>query len=113
MKLLGGLLAATALLFALGGCQPRMDPRVRAAKSFESTVYELIGRDEEQTKKLNLLRLGMSDSEVISAVGAPARRESRAMDEGQKRETWIYSGELSTLGTLTFEDGQLVQMQTN
>jgi hypothetical protein len=113
MRLPSALLVAAGLLLSLGGCQPRADPRVRAAQDFESTVYDLIGRDEAQTKKLNSLRLGMSDSEVISAAGSPSRRESRETDEGLKRETWIYSGELSTIGTLTFENGKLVQMQTN
>ncbi|MGH7819249.1 MAG: hypothetical protein ACREQ9_05705 [Candidatus Binatia bacterium] len=114
MSLSGALLLlAGALLFGSVACQPQVDPRVRAAQQFESTVYDLVGRDEAQTKKLNSLRLGMSDSEVLAAVGSPSRRESRTTDEGTARETWVYAGELTTVGTLTFENGRLVQMQTN
>ena len=100
-------------LFSIAGCAPRIDPRVRAAEDFRSTVFDLIGQDEAQTKRLNSLRLGMSGGDVIGAAGAPATRESRTTDSGSSRETWVYNGQLSTIGTLTFEDGKLVQIQTN
>ena len=54
----------------------------------------------------------MSDREVLEAAGAPATRESRMTARGGGAETWIYAGQLSTLGTLTFENGRLVQIQT-
>jgi len=54
----------------------------------------------------------MSDQAVLEATGAPSIRESRVTDGGGSGETWIYSGQLSTLGTLTFENGKLVQIQT-
>jgi len=100
-------------LFSLTGCAPRPDPRVRAAEDFRSTVFDLVGRDEVQTKSLNALRLGMSGDDVIGAAGPPAKRESRTTENGASRETWVYDGQLSTIGTLTFEDGRLVQIQTN
>ncbi|MET0152454.1 MAG: hypothetical protein ABW298_07585 [Candidatus Binatia bacterium] len=103
-------IASVALLAA--GCAPRPDPRVQAAEDFRSTVFDLIAQDESQTKRLNALRLGMSDQEVLEAAGAPATRESRMTASGGGAETWIYSGQLSTLGTLTFENGRLVQIQT-
>lgn len=106
------LVAAVALLL-LYGCQPQPDPRLQASQDFKSTVFDLIGQDEAQTKKINSLHLGMSDREVTTAAGPPSRRESRETESGVSRETWTYSGQLSTLATLTFENGRLVQMQTN
>jgi hypothetical protein len=103
---------ASVALLAAGGCAPRPDPRVEAAENLRSTVFDLIAQDESQTKRLNALRLGMSDREVLEAAGAPATRESRMTASGGGEETWIYSGQLSTLGTLTFENGRLVQIQT-
>lgn len=103
-------IAAIALL-AVCGCAPTRDPRVKAAEDFRSTVFDLIARDEDQAKRFNSLRLGMLDQEVLEAAGAPARRESRTTESGRGMETWVYDGQLSTLGTLTFENGR--QMQTN
>jgi len=109
------LRAALVVITLLGAaaCTPPADPRLGAAEDFRSTVFDLIGQDEAQTKKLNSLRLGMSGDDVIAAAGAPAKRESRETDRGSGRETWVYDGQLSTIGTLTFEDGKLVQIQTN
>ena len=106
-----GLLALIALVGF--GCAPRVDPRVQAAQDFRSTVFDLIGQDDAQTRKLNGLRLGMSDQEVLSAAGAPSKRESSSGDGGESLETWVYAGQLSTVGTLTFRDDKLVQIQTN
>jgi hypothetical protein len=103
--------AAVAMSLATGGCA-RPDPRVQAAETFRSTVFDLIAQDESQTKRLNSLKLGMSNQAVLDAAGAPSVRESRVTDSGGSGETWIYSGQLSTLGTLTFENGKLVQIQT-
>jgi hypothetical protein len=103
--------AAVVTSLVMGGCA-RPDPRVQAAETFRSTVFDLIAQDENQTKRLNALKLGMSDQAVLDAAGAPSVRESRVTDTGGSGETWIYSGQLSTLGTLTFENGKLVQIQT-
>jgi hypothetical protein len=103
--------AAVVAPLVTGGCaQP--DPRVQAAETFRSTVFDLIAQDESQTKRLNSLKLGMTDQAVLDAAGAPSARESRVTDGGGSGETWTYSGQLSTLGTLTFENGKLVQIQT-
>ena len=110
-RLRATLLALVTL--AAVGCEPRPDPRVQAAQDFKSTVFDLIGQDEAQTRRLNALRLGMSDQEVLQATGTPERRETGTADSGQSRETWVYNGQLSILGTLTFENGRLVQIQTN
>jgi hypothetical protein len=101
------------VLVGLYACAPRPDPRLTAAEDFRSTVFDLIGQDEDQTKRLNGLRLGMSDEEVLSAAGTPAKRESRVTESGRSIETWVYNGQLSTLGTLTFENGKLVQVKTD
>jgi hypothetical protein len=103
--------ATVATLLGASGCAPP-DPRVQAAETFRSTVFDLIAQDESQTKRLNSLRLGMSDQAVLEAAGAPSVRESRVTDTGGSGETWIYSGQLSTLATLTFENGKLVQVHT-
>jgi hypothetical protein len=102
------------VLAALAGaaCAPRPDPRVTAAEDFRSTVFDLIGKDEAQTKRLNSLRLGMSDADVLAAAGAPGKRETRTGDDGGPVETWTYEGQLSTIGTLTFEGGKLVDIKT-
>src|ERR1051326_8063538 len=71
-------------LFSIASCAPTIDPRVRAAEDFRSTVFDLIGQDEAQTKRLNALRLGMSGDDVIGAAGSPAKRESRTTDDGAK-----------------------------
>jgi hypothetical protein len=111
--------AAMAALYAVAvlvgfGCAPRVDPRVQAAEDFRSTVFDLIARDDAQSQKLNALRLGMSDQEVLNVAGAPSKRESRpGGEENSTVETWVYSGELSTLGTLTFRNGKLIQIQTD
>jgi Protein of unknown function (DUF2845) len=102
----------TIALLAIAGCAPQVDPRVRAAEDFRSTVFDLIGQDEDQKKRLNSLRLGMSSADVIDKAGAPTTRETRDA-EGGTRETWLYNGQLSTIGTLTFENGKLAQIQTN
>jgi len=107
-----GPAATLLLLFAVTGCAAQADPRVRAAEDFRSTVFDLIGKDEDQTKRLNALKLGMSSEEVVDKAGAPSKRESRDTDESGQRETWVYDGQLSIIGTLTFENGKLVQIQT-
>ncbi len=104
--------AGLVLLLVLAACRPPADPRVRAAEDFRDTAFALIARDDEQTKKLNALRLGMSDEEVIALAGPPNQRETRDTASGTKREIWIYNGELKQLGTLTLEGRKLVQVVT-
>jgi len=111
MRFRRAILVAVAV--GLEACAPPPDPRLTAAEDFRSTVFDLIGQDEDQTKRLNALRLGMSDAEVLSAAGTPAKRESRVTESGRSIETWVYNGQLSTLGTLTFENGRLVQVKTD
>jgi hypothetical protein len=110
---LAGLLAA----LVMAGCY-RPDPRVQAAQDFQKTAFDLIEKDEARTKKLNSLRLGMTDDEVIRLAGPPSSRQT--LEGGQdrqnreaRRELWTYSGELKTLGTLTFEDQRLAQISVN
>ncbi len=102
------------VVLASSGCvYYTSDPRVGAAENFRNTVFDLIGKDEDQTKRLNGLHLGMTDQQVIAAAGAPSRRETRTTSSGRKIETWLYNGELSMLGTLTFENGALAQISTS
>jgi hypothetical protein len=91
---------------------PRPDPRVQAAEDFKDTALDLIGKDQAKTATLNSLRLGMSDHEVLSTAGPPTTRRSRNSGE-RTIEEWTYGGELKSLGTLTFEDHSLVEMNVN
>ena len=50
-------IAAMMVLAAVAACAPRPDPRVEAAQDFQRTTWELIERDNAQTRKLNALRL--------------------------------------------------------
>jgi hypothetical protein len=94
------------------GCAPRPDPRVGAAQDFQRTAFDLIERDNRQAQKLNSLRIGMTDEEVLRTAGPPTRRQSLGGGE-ETREIWTYGGELKQLGTLTFENRKLVQVQVN
>lgn len=105
------MLAVAVSLSACVAASP--DPRVQAAEAFRSTVFDLIGKDEAQTKRLNSLRLGMTDQEVLAAAGVPSRRDSRTSARGRTYESWVYNGELSLIGTLFFEDGKLAQIATS
>lgn len=107
------LVSVLAGAAAVSGCYVSADPRVQAAEDFRSTVFDLIGKDEAQTKRLNALRLGMTDQEVLAAAGAPTRRDSRTTDSGRSIETWTYNGELVMVGTLSFENGRLTQISTS
>ena len=106
-------LAAVAIAAILSGCMVSSDPRVQAAENFRSTVFDLIGKDEAQTNRLNALHLGMTDQEVLAVAGTPSRRDSRTTESGRGIEIWIYNGELSMIGTLAFENGKLSQISTS
>jgi hypothetical protein len=108
-----GVFAAISLLATAGiGCY-RKPPAVQAAENFRSTVMDLIGSDEEQTGKLNSLRVGMSDSEVLAAAGSPRKREAHTEYDGATSETWVYDGQFWELGRLTFVNGRLTSIDTN
>lgn len=92
-------------------CAERPDPRLQAAEDFRTSVFDVINQDETQMRRLGALRLGMSDSEVLSAVGPPSRRESHATEGGVGRELWTYNGAFKALGMLTFENQRLVEIQ--
>jgi hypothetical protein len=94
----------------LGACA-RKDPRLAAAEDFRNTAFGLIEQDEKRSAALAALRLGMTDEQVIAKAGPPTARESRRAADGVMVETWVYRGELKTLGTLTIEDQKLVQIQ--
>lgn len=92
------------------GCAPRPDPAVQAAYDFQKTAMDLIERDQEKSARLAALRLGMTEAEVLAEAGPPSRRETLRFSDGTT-EVWTYNGELKSLGTLTFEDGKLVQVR--
>ena len=106
--------AALAILggAALGCYRPPPGSPLEAAENFRSTVFELVGADDEQSERLNRLRLGMSDRETIATAGEPTTRESKTASDGGTSEIWIYDGKLSVLGTLTFENGRIAAIQT-
>jgi hypothetical protein len=74
-------------------------------------AYDLASRQEEQTDRLNSLRLGMTDKEVLNIVGPPSARESIATSSEESREVWTYRGAIRPLGTLTFVNRRLTEMR--
>jgi hypothetical protein len=102
---------ALVVVLVFAGCVYRSDPRLQAADEFRTSAFALIEKDEAAEKKLAALRLGMTDEEVIREAGAPSSRDTASGDEGE-REVWTYSGELKSLGTLTFENRKLVKIDT-
>jgi major membrane immunogen (membrane-anchored lipoprotein) len=104
------LVPALLASLLLAACAQK-DPRVAAAEDFRNTAFGLIEQDQKRAEALASLRLGISDEQVIAKAGPPTTRESRRDADGTMVETWVYRGELKTLGTLTIEDQKLVQVQ--
>ena len=98
------------LILAVTGCY-RQDPAVRAAQDLQQMAYDLASHQEEQTYRLNSLRLGMSDKEVLNVVGPPSARESIATNSEESREVWTYRGSIRPLATLTFVNQRLTEMR--
>lgn len=100
----------TFLLLTAAGCY-RQDPVVRAAQDLQQMAYDLANQQEERTHDLNSLRLGMTDKEVLKAVGPPSARQSIATNSEESREVWTYSGAVRPLATLTFVNQRLMEMR--
>ena len=98
------------LILAAVGCY-RQDPVVRAAQDLQHMAYDLASQQEEQTYRLNRLHLGMTDKEVLDAVGPPSARESIATNSEESREVWTYRGSIRPLATLTFVNQRLTEMR--
>lgn len=96
-------------LTLLAACY-KPDPRVSAAQDFQQTAFALIADDETMTKKLASLTTGMTDAEVVKAVGPPTGREGGTTAFEKKLENWTYSGQLKTLAILVFENQKLVEV---
>jgi hypothetical protein len=109
MKAASGWILLPLLVVA---CAPRPDPRVEAAQDFQTSVFQTIEQDEAQMRRINGLRLGMSNAEVLNTVGPPSKRESHSFDDGN-REIWTYGGAFRNLGILTFENQKLVQIRVD
>jgi hypothetical protein len=99
------------LLLATAGCYQRQDPVVQAAQDLQRMAYDFATQEEAQMRRLNSLRLGMSDSEVLSAVGPPSARQSVATSAEESREVWTYRGALRPLATLTFVNQRLTEIR--
>ena len=67
-----------SLLLVMTGCYQRQDPVVQAAQDLQRMAYDFAAQEDERLHRVNALRLGMSDSEVIDAIGPEVR--------GQKTE---------------------------
>ena len=96
---------------ALAGCYQRQDPVVQAAQDLQQMTYDLVSQDETQTRRLNSLRLGMSDREVLDAAGPPSSRQSVMINAEESREMWTYRGALRPLATLTFVNQRLKELK--
>jgi Protein of unknown function (DUF2845) len=99
------------LLPAAAGCYQRQDPVVQAAQDLQQMAYDFASQEEEQTRRLNSLRLGMSDKEVLNAVGPPSARQSIAANTEESREAWTYRGAMRPLATLTFVNQRLTEIR--
>jgi hypothetical protein len=99
------------LLLTAAGCYQRRDPVVQAAQDLRDMAYDFAAQQEAQRQRLNTLRLGMSDGEVLDAAGPPATRESRATGTEETREVWTYRGGLQPLAILTFVNQRLVEIR--
>jgi hypothetical protein len=100
----------TFLLLAGAGCY-RQDPAVRAAQDLQQMAYDLANQQEEQRYRINSLRLGITDKEVLETVGPPSTRQSIAINSEESREVWTYRGAVSPLATLTFVNQRLTEMK--
>ncbi len=98
-------------LLLLIGCYRRPDPAVQAAQDLERMVYDFAEREEEKVRRLQSLRLGMSDREVLDIAGPPSQREGRLLEGEGSREVWVYRGAMRVLARLTFENGRLVEIR--
>jgi len=99
------------LSLVVTGCYQRQDPVVRAAQDLQEMAYDFAAQEEAQAHRLNSLRLGMSDSEVLTAVGPPSARQSLTTSVEESREVWTYRGTMRPLATLTFVNGRLTEMR--
>lgn len=102
---------AVCLLWIAAGCYQRQDPVVQAAQDLRDLAYDFAAQQEAQRQRLNALRLGMSDGEVLNAAGPPSTRESRATGPEETREVWTYQGGLRPLATLTFVNQRLAEIR--
>ena len=99
-----------SLIVTAVGCY-QQDPAVRAAQDLQQMAYDLASQQEDQRYQLNSLRLGMTDKEVLDAVGPPSSRQSIALNSEESREVWTYRGALRPLATLTFVNQRLTEMR--
>jgi hypothetical protein len=100
------------ILFAsVAGCYQRQDPVVQAAQDLRRMAYDLAAEEEEKQQRLNSLRLGMSDSEVLDIAGPPSTRESRVVSAEESREVWTYRGAVRPVATLTFVNHRLLEIR--
>jgi hypothetical protein len=74
-------------------------------------AYDFAAQQEAQRQRLNALRLGMSDGEVLDAAGPPSTRESHTTGSEESREVWTYSGGLQPLARLTFINQRLADIR--
>jgi Protein of unknown function (DUF2845) len=100
------------LLLAGAGCYQRQDPVVRAAQDLQRMAYDFAAEEDAQKRRLNTLRLGMSDSEVLDAIGPPSTRQGLGTSAEESREVWTYRGALRPLATLTFTNQRLTEIRT-
>ena len=100
-----------SLVLAAAGCYQRQDPVVRAAQDLQQMASDFANQEETQSRRLNSLRLGISDSEVLNTAGPPSARQSLATNGEESREVWTYRGALRPLATLTFVNQRLTEIR--
>jgi hypothetical protein len=92
--------------FLLAGCY-QQDPLVRAAQNLQQSAYDFAKQEEGRRQQMNLLELGMSQSEVLKRLGAPSARQSAGNSPEESRETWTYNRPMQAPAVLTFTNQKL------
>ncbi len=105
------LVASSLIILGSGGCAQRRDPLVEAVQNLNRMTADIVNRDEDTRRNVNALRLGMTDSEVLSMAGPPSARTSRTTGDGVSHEVWTYRGTVRPLATLTFVNQRLTALQ--
>lgn len=103
------------LLFALcvlcTACYQRQDPLVRAAQDLQRMADQFATQEDDKIQQFNSLRLGMSEDDVRKRLGTPASQQAVPTEKDESRELWTYRGAMRPLGTLTFVNKRLVEIQ--
>ena len=84
---------------------------MRAAQDLQQSAYDFAKHEEERQQQLNLLELGMSESEVLKRLGSPATRQSAGASPEESHEVWTYNRAMQAPAILTFTNQKLTEIR--